>query len=189
MVDMSQIADSETSESESESDSEDEDDKPVDNMKENVTTEEPKNVTQEDQDEVEKKEEIMDQENTSAKDQDTENTSNKNQKHPATGSDLLAYINNTAKAHTVNQSSNQDDENSQGTAAAGNHTNRNINDVLNGYTVPPPTTNVIYYKAKIQIPSSEKPTEQLRNTLGMFLTTLLKVDKDFVLYNYKITRQ
>lgn len=98
--------------------------------------------------------------------------------------DLLSHINSSLNQPTRSNNGEEDDD-SVGTTTAGNQSGRNINQALDGYSAPPTTANVVYCKAKIHIPGSEKPTEQLRNTLGMFLTTLLKVDKDFVLYVYK----
>ena len=95
---------------------------------------------------------------------------------------ILSYIRD--EQHKATTGGDDEDGNSVGTENAGNQSKRNINEALNGYKTPSITQHVVYCKAKIQIPSNEKPTEQLRNTLGMFLTTLLKVDKDFVLYFY-----
>ena len=190
MVDMSQTADSETLESESESDSDDEDDKSEENMKNKETMEEPRDETQEKATEVPDSEE--EQEATSSNDQDKDKEANVNsdkqddlnEKTQSVSPDLPSYINRNLNQPT-GSNNGEDDDDSVGTAAAGNKSARNINQALDGYTASPATSNVVYCKAKIQVPSSEKPTEQLRNTIGMFLTTLLKVDKDFVLYVYK----
>lgn len=99
------------------------------------------------------------------------------------GTDLLSYIQTRNQLLSLNEEN--DDGDSVGTANAGNQSKRDVNQALDGYKTPAITTNIVYCKAKIQIPSSDKPTETMRNTFGMFLTTLLKVDKDFVLYLYK----
>lgn len=102
--------------------------------------------------------------------------------------DLLSYI-DSVKGLSEPKDPTSDNA-SVATANAGNSSSQktpsqDINEALNGYKFPSVTDHVIYCKAKIFVPANEKPTEQMRNTLIMFMTTLLKVDKDFVLYGYK----
>ena len=100
-------------------------------------------------------------------------------------SELLKHIQSVVTLPQTASTNPNNDDSSVATVAANNSPKRNVNEALNGYKAPSITTHVFFCKTKIFIPASDKPTAQLRNTLIMFMTTLLKVDKDLVVYGYK----
>lgn len=153
-------------------------------------------VTQSESDE-ESDEALSDDVNKNDDEEMTDNTgSNSAQKsdNPATKTsptpspELLKYIQSSTSLPSPPADTN--DDASADTAAAGNTPSsaaqgKTINDALNEYKTQSITTHVLFCKAKIYIPENGKPTEKMRNTFIMFMTTLLKIDKDFVLYGYK----
>ena len=90
------------------------------------------------------------------------------QSHNSESSDATITRNNASSPSSQSSSSNR----------------RNVNQGLDGYTKTP-SKHVCFCKAKIAVPESESPTKKMREALGKVLTTLLKIDTNMKLYEYK----
>ena len=86
------------------------------------------------------------------------------------------------------QTVQQDEESDAGTVVQGNQkkksTSKTIRSVDNTKEAAP-RPHTIFCKCKIKVPESDTPTAKMRKQLQVFLTTMIKVDRTMVLYEYK----
>lgn len=99
--------------------------------------------------------------------------------------ELRAHI---AQVQIQASPSKESDDDSVSTQAQGNkktnqaqQSRRSVQEGLDGYSRTP-SNHVLFCKLKIYTAASETPTAQTRNTFGMILTTLLKINSSVKIY-------